>query len=157
MTSIPYATASDIARVLLNQQLADGLDLGLQLKHAHWNVKGPQFASLHELFDALAEQLEDFTDEMAERAVELGGIADGTVQGLARSSRLPPYCADSAAGRDQCAALVRALSAFASSTRAAIDGATGAGDAGTADIFTEVSRGIDKMLWKVEAHLQADR
>lgn len=75
--------------LLLTQQLADALDLGLQAKQAHWNVKGPNFIGLHTLFDQVAEQLEEFTDEMAERAVELGGTALGTVQVIVGTSRLP--------------------------------------------------------------------
>src|SRR5579885_2041657 len=79
---------------LLNQQLADVLDLGLQAKQAHWNVKGPHFIGLHELFDKVADELEEFTDEIAERAVELGGIALGTLQVTAKTSRLPVYPLD---------------------------------------------------------------
>jgi len=76
---------------MLNQSLADILDLGLQAKQAHWNVKGPHFMGLHELFDKVAEELAEFTDEIAERAVELGGVALGTVQTVAKTSRLPAY------------------------------------------------------------------
>ena len=79
---------------MLNQSLADILDLGLQAKQAHWNVKGPHFMGLHELFDKVAEELEEFTDEIAERAVELGGVALGTVQTVAKTSRLPAYPLD---------------------------------------------------------------
>src|SRR5213592_4670897 len=71
---------------LLNQELADVLDLGLQAKQAHWNVKGPHFIGLHELFDKVAEELEEFTDSIAERAVELGG---GNVSKL---KKLPLGC-----------------------------------------------------------------
>src|SRR2546428_14091898 len=73
---------------LLNEHLADVLDLGLQAKQAHWNVKGPNFIGLHELFDKVAEELEEFTDDIAERAVELGGGAHGTIQGVSKHSRL---------------------------------------------------------------------
>src|SRR5882672_6903694 len=76
---------------LLNQHLADVLDLGLQAKQAHWNVKGPNFIALHELFDKVADELEEFTDDVAERAVELGGTAQGTVQVVSKRSRLSAY------------------------------------------------------------------
>src|SRR6058998_3122735 len=76
---------------LLNQQLADILDLGLQAKQAHWNVKGPHFIGLHELFDKVAEDLEEYTDGIAERAVELGGVALGTMQVVSKRSRLSAY------------------------------------------------------------------
>lgn len=140
---------------LLNQQLADVIDLGLQAKQAHWNVKGPHFIGLHELFDKVAEELEEYTDEIAERAVELGGVALGTTQVVAKTSRLPAYPMDAVAGLEHVDALATGLAAFGASTRAAIAEAGDAGDADTADLFTEVSRGIDKLLWQVEAHVQA--
>src|SRR5688572_11416329 len=132
---------------LLNQHLADVLDLGLQAKQAHWNVKGPNFIALHELFDKVAEELEEFTDEIAERAVELGGVALGTIQIVSKESRLAAYPVNLASGQSHVAALSRALAEFAKSVRAAIDTAVEAGDADTADLFTEVSRGVDKLLW----------
>lgn len=139
---------------LLNQNLADILDLQLQAKHAHWNVKGVSFFSLHELFDKVAEELEGFADEIAERAVALGGVAMGTVGAAASSSRLNAYPVNICRGSEHVEALSNALATFGKFVRAAIDWATKAGDAGTADLFTEVSRGIDKLLWFVEAHTQ---
>jgi len=141
---------------LLNQQLADILDLGLQVKQAHWNVKGPHFIGLHELFDKVAEELEEFTDGIAERAVELGGVALGTVQIINKNSRLPAYPLDLSSGRGHVATLSGALANFGATTGAAIDAAGKAGDTDTADLFTEVSRGVDKLLWMVEAHLQSN-
>ena len=140
---------------LLNEQLADVLDLGLQAKQAHWNVKGPHFIGLHELFDKVAEEVEEFTDSIAERAVELGGVALGTAQVIAKNSRLSSYPLDLASGKEHVAALSSALAKYGASVRAAIDTAGKEDDADTADLFTEVSRGIDKLLWFVEAHAQA--
>jgi starvation-inducible DNA-binding protein len=140
---------------LLNAELANVLDLGLQTKQAHWNVKGPHFIGLHELFDKVAEDLEDYADGIAERAVELGGAALGTIQVVSKKSRLPAYPLDLATGRGHVVALSSALAKFGRSTRAAIDTASKAGDADTADLFTEVSRGVDKWLWMIEAHIQA--
>src|SRR6185295_8315053 len=129
---------------LLNQELADVLDLGLQAKQAHWNVKGPHFIGLHELFDKVAEELEEFTDEIAERAVELGGVALGTIQIVGKNSRLPAFPLDAFSGKSHVAALSRALAHFGKTTRTAIDTAARIGDADTADLFTEVSRRVDK-------------
>jgi len=140
---------------LLNQQLSDVLDLSLQAKQAHWNVKGPNFIGLHELFDKVAEKLEEFSDDIAERAVELGGVALGTIQAVSKRSRLPAYPLDLVSGREHVTALSGALAKFGASTRDGINLAAKAGDADTADLFTEVSRGVDKLLWLVEAHLQA--
>ncbi len=140
---------------LLNQNLADVLDLHNQAKQAHWNVKGPSFIALHEFFDKIVDELEEYADEIAERAVELGGTAFGTVRAAAECSRLSEYPSDIYSGRDHVSALSSALAKFGRSARAAIDTAADFGDADTADIFTEVSRGIDKLLWMVEAHAQA--
>ena len=140
---------------LLNQQLTEVIDLGLQAKQAHWNVKGPHFIGLHELFDKVAEELEEFTDGIAERAVELGGIALGTIQVVSKCSRLNVYPLDFVSGRDHISALSGALAKFGAGARGGIDTAGRAGDADTADLFTEISRGVDKLLWMVEAHLQA--
>src|SRR5216117_303895 len=90
---------------LLNQRLADVLDLGLQAKQAHWNVKGPHFIGLHELFDKVAEELEEFADEIAERAVELGGVALGTIQIVSKKSRLSFYPLNMTSGQKHVAAL----------------------------------------------------
>jgi starvation-inducible DNA-binding protein len=139
---------------LLNQHLADVLDLGLQAKQAHWNVKGPHFIALHELFDKVAEELEEFTDEIAERAVALGGVALGTVQVISKHSRLKAYPVNATSGKAHIAALSGALAKFGKAVRAAIDTATKASDADTADLFTGVSRGVDKLLWMVEAHAE---
>jgi starvation-inducible DNA-binding protein len=162
MKAIPHKTKNDLSEnvrgkmiELLNQRLADVLDLGLQAKQAHWNVKGPHFIGLHELFDKVAEEVEKFTDEIAERSVELGGVALGTAQVIAKNSRLAAYPLDLASGKEHVAALSSALAKFGASARASIDTAGDAGDADTADLFTEVSRGVDKLLWFVEAHAQA--
>lgn len=139
---------------LLNRQLADAINLTLQAKQAHWNVKGPQFASLHACFDRIAGELSELADELAERAVALGGIADGTLHGVAAETRLDAYPANLLSGAGHLQALAFAHAHFARTTRAAIDTAAAAGDATTADVFTEVSRGVDKLLWTLAAHLE---
>src|SRR5215468_8910328 len=140
---------------LLNQQLADTFDLYSQTKQAHWNVKGPQFFQLHELFDKLATELLDHVDTIAERSTTLGGTALGTARMAAAKSRLPEYSAETVGGRESVEALVGRYAGLAATTRAAIDRADEFGDADTADLFTGVSRGLDKSLWFLEAHLQA--
>ena len=142
---------------LLNARLADALDLQMQAKQAHWNVKGPQFIALHELFDKLAAEIDGHVDEMAERITALGGIAEGTVQAVAGRTKLDAYPLDIAEGRAHLDALAAAYARFAKSVRKAIDEADKAGDADTSDLFTGISRSADKGLWLLEAHLQADR
>jgi starvation-inducible DNA-binding protein len=139
---------------ILNARLADAIDLQLQAKQAHWNVKGPNFIALHELFDKIAGELGDHIDEMAERITALGGVAEGTVQAVAGRSRLEPYPLALAEGRAHLEALATALARFGKSVRKAIDDTSKAGDADTSDLFTGVSRAVDKDLWLVEAHLQ---
>jgi starvation-inducible DNA-binding protein len=159
-----YETENDLPKsartelnALINQQLADAIDLQQQLKQAHWNVKGPHFIGLHELFDKIAEEVESYVDEIAERIVQLGGIAQGTVRAAATRSRLEEYPPAIADGSAHVEAVARALSTFGRSARMSIDEANALIDADTADLFTEVSRGIDKWLWFVEAHSQASK
>jgi starvation-inducible DNA-binding protein len=140
----------------LNSRLADVIDLQTQTKQAHWNVKGPNFIALHELFDKINEEVEDYVDEIAERVVQLGGTAEGTARMAAKRSSLTEY-PNAVDGRSHVEALSSALAAFGKSARKAIDQADELDDADTADIFTEISRGIDKWLWFVEAHMQAER
>ena len=142
---------------LLNARLADAKDLQTQVKQAHWNVKGPSFIALHELFDKINDELEDYVDDIAERAVQLGGVAEGTARMVAKRSSLAEYPANAADGRSHAEALSSALATFGKAARKAIGEANELGDLDTADLFTEISRGIDKWLWFVEAHLQAER
>jgi starvation-inducible DNA-binding protein len=142
--------------MLLNQRLADAVDLQSQAKAAHWNVKGPGFIALHKLFDEVHASVTEYVDEIAERAVQLGGIAEGTVRVAARRSELKEYPFDIVTDRQHAEALSGALAAFGARIRVAIGEADALGDAGTADLFTGISRSVDKALWFVEAHLQAD-
>jgi len=143
--------------LVLNQQLADAVDLVSQVKQAHWNVKGPAFWQLHTLFDEVAERAEGWIDELAERITALGGYARGTVRMAAASSTLPELPTDITDGMDYVAAVAERLATFANSAREAIEWAGKLGDADTADLFTEVSRSADKYLYFLEAHLQDQR
>lgn len=139
---------------LLNQQLADTFDLMSQTKEAHWNVKGPNFYQLHELFDELATNLLGHIDTIAERVTALGGLATGTVRMAASSSRLPEFPLEVTRDMEVVTCLVERYANLAMTTRQAIDTADDLGDADTADLFTEVSRDLDKHLWFLEAHVQ---
>lgn len=140
---------------LLNQQLADTFDLYSQTKQAHWNVKGAQFFQLHELFDKLAGDLLPYVDDIAERVTTLGGTALGTSKMAAKTSRLEDYPAAVIGGKESLETLIDRYATLAASTREAIDTADDLGDADTADLFTGISRTVDKSLWFLEAHLQA--
>jgi starvation-inducible DNA-binding protein len=139
---------------LLNARLADLLDLQLQTKQAHWNVKGPTFIALHLLFDSINDEIVGFIDSVAERVTALGGIAEGTVASISKNSSLPAYSLKLTKGRDHVDALSSAIAATGKLIRAAIDEADKAGDKGTADLFTGISRTLDQKLWFVESHLQ---
>ena len=142
---------------LLNERLADLIDLGLQAKQAHWNVKGPNFIALHKLFDDVAEEVEEYTDDVAERILALGGTAEGTLDAVGKRTKLPTYPTNLSAGRDHVEAFSTALATAGKAVRASIDRAAELGDADTSDLFTGISRGLDKSLWFVEAHLQSDK
>ena len=155
-----YPTRIDLAKEvraqvtsLLNQTLATTLDLKTQTKQAHWNVKGMDFYQLHEMFDEMAGELEEYVDMVAERVTALGGTALGTARLAATNSILPEYDLDAVDGEEHLTALAQRFSAYAKHVRGAIDQTDNLGDADTADLYTEISRTIDKRLWFLEAHL----
>jgi starvation-inducible DNA-binding protein len=151
--SIPESARDELID-LLNARLAEALDLYGQLKQAHWNVKGSDFIQLHELYDAIAAEVIDHVDLIAERATTLGGRALGTVRMAASASSLDEYPLDAVDGPATLEVIADRLAAFGALLRSDIDTSTTLGDQDTADLFTEVSRAIDKNLWFVEAHLQ---
>jgi starvation-inducible DNA-binding protein len=157
-------TKNDLAAVtrqnmveLLNLNLADALHVQMQAKIAHWNVKGPDFFQLHELFDKVFAEATNWVDEIAERAVQLGGVAEATLELVAERTRIPAYSLTITSGREHVDAFTDSLANFGANVRVAIDAADKAGDMDTSDLFTEISRGVDKMLWFLEAHLQGER
>jgi len=166
MTSTPstrlYTTKNDLpeaARIeaigLLNQRLADCLDLQAQSKQAHWNVKGPSFIALHKLFDEVNAAAAEYADLVAERVVQLGGVAEGTVGVVTERSTLVDYPLGLTTGAEHVAALSDALAGFGRTVRVGIEEMNELEDADSADILTEISRGVDKWLWFVESHQQA--
>ncbi len=152
---LPESTRVRIIETL-NLRLADAIALQTQAKQAHWNVKGPHFIGLHELFDDVSDAILEYIDLIAERAVQLGGVAEGTAKMAVQRAQLKPYPLDISTGKDHCEALSSALATFGRLVRQSIDEADQAGDKDTSDLYTEVSRGVDKWVWFVEAHLQAN-
>ena len=134
--------------------MADGIDMSLITKQAHWNLKGPQFIGVHLMLDTFREQQDEYVDTMAERIIQLGGTVFGTVQQVDKRSKLEAYPVDIYQVSDHIHALIDRYAAVANAIRANIDEVDEAGDPDTADILTEVSRGIDKQLWFLEAHTQ---
>ena len=138
---------------LLNHHLAAAIDLHAQMKQAHWNVRGPGFIAIHELFDRVSTAVENYSDMLAERAAGLGGSANGTIQVALKESFLIPYPLGIADEAQHLFAVSAALAAFGGSVVEAIAKATRIKDPTTADLFTEISRGIDQQLYFVESHL----
>jgi starvation-inducible DNA-binding protein len=151
---IPAETRSQV-NAILNQSLATAIDLKTQIKYAHWNVKGKNFYPLHELFDEMASEVEEFVDLVAERVVTLGGKAFGTARIASYQSELPEYPFDALDGTDHVIAVADRLGIYANALRQNITESNLLGDMVTNDIFIEISRAIDKRLWLLEAHLQA--
>jgi starvation-inducible DNA-binding protein len=156
-----FETSNDLSQTtrqsvieILNEHLANVIDLQLQAKQAHWNIKGPNFVGLHDLFDRVAAQAGEYADLIAERAVALGGVARGTLQAVSGRSQLREYPLEVGDWRAHVRAMQDALATFGRGARRAIDDTTVLNDADTADLFTEISRGADKSLWMVEAHVQ---
>ena len=152
---LPEATRTATIETL-NLRLADAIALQTQAKQAHWNVKGPHFIGLHKLFNDISDAMLETMDLLAERAVQLGGVAEGTAKMAVQRSLLKPYPLDISIGKAHCEALSSALATFGKAVRQNINEADKAGDKDTADLYTEVSRGVDRWLWLVEVHLQAD-
>ncbi|MEO7674641.1 MAG: DNA starvation/stationary phase protection protein Dps [Pyrinomonadaceae bacterium] len=157
-----HNTKIDIAKgkrekliAILNQSLADAADLKSQAKQAHWNVKGSSFIALHELFDQVATEMDTHTDDIAERITTLGGVAMGTVRLAAENSSLSEYPHEISDGTAHVDALSSAMADFGKKVRKNIDVTDEIGDKDTADLFTGISRNVDKLLWFVEAHNQA--
>jgi starvation-inducible DNA-binding protein len=140
---------------ILNQSLADAADLKSQAKQAHWNVKGPNFIALHELFDRVSTEVDMHVDDIAERITTLGGTAMGTVRLAAENSSLAEYPNEITDGTAHVDALSSVLADFGKKVRRNIDETDNLGDRDTADVYTGISRSIDKLLWFVEAHIQA--
>lgn len=151
---LPASTRREVV-ALLNQRLAGAIDLQAQAKQAHWNVTGPSFISLHELFDQVYTAVGGHVDLLAERIAQLGGTAEGTISIAAERSTLPDYPIGLTRGAQHVAALSDSLSAFGRVMRLGIDEMDELGDANSADLMTQVSRDIDKWLWFVEAHLES--
>lgn len=149
---LPAATRTEVIG-LLNQRLAECIELQTQCKQAHWNVKGRDFIALHKLFDEINESVEEYIDMIAERIVQLGGIAEGTVRIVAARSNLIDYPLVLTSGDEHAAALSDSLSSFGRSVRMGIEEMDDLHDAVTQDVLTEVTRGVDQWLWFVESHL----
>lgn len=139
---------------LLNRTLAYTVDLRSQVKQACWNVKGKDFIPLHTLFTTMAAALDVYADLVAERIAILGGVVMGTARTAAGLSQLPEYPHTLVEGNDHVAALVERFAHYAMVMRGGIAQAADVEDAGSAAVYTDISRGVDKQLWVLEAHLQ---
>jgi starvation-inducible DNA-binding protein len=138
---------------LLNSILADTCDLHSHLRHAHWNLKGPLFLSLHRYFDELSNRVLEQTDILAERIVALGGIANRTVRQIATASSLPQYDVDAVSGPDHLRAVARRMCLLASRSRLLVEIAGKSGDMVTADLGTQFLRSLEHDIWAIEAQL----
>jgi len=139
---------------MLNKSLACAADLQMQLKQAHWNVKGMQFISLHKLFDDIHEQVEEHADVIAERIMSVGGTAFGTLQSAAENTQLRKYPVDIFAAKEHLEHLTHNFAIFGELARNNIKDAEEFNDMATSDLYIDLTRMLDKGLWFLEAHLQ---
>lgn len=139
---------------ILHARLADAIDLGMQIKMGHWNIRGPHFIALHELFDKVHAQTQEHVDELAERIAQLGGVVHANLQEVHQTTSLAPYSAELSTHTEVLNALVKSLASFTNNTRKDIDTTAEKGDAVTSDLLTQIAREADKNLWFLESHLQ---
>ncbi|MBN9394338.1 MAG: DNA starvation/stationary phase protection protein Dps [Candidatus Melainabacteria bacterium] len=133
--------------------LATTIDIAAQIKQCHWNVKAPNFIMLHELFDEMHAEMTGYVDSFAERITALGGLAHGSIREAAQASLAQDYAAETTTGSSLLEILADLYALLAKHLRQAIDTTAQAGDAGTSDLYTGISREIDKRLWFIESHL----
>lgn len=151
--SVPEKDRIEIVGIL-NTTLASVLDLYAQLKQAHWNVKGPEFISLHLLFDKIAEEVEEQADIIAEQIMTLGGTALGTIQEIAKSTELRTYPTNIFSATDHIEHLTHNFAILGEKARECIDQTDELNDMATNDIYISLVRMLDKNLWFIEAHVQ---
>jgi len=131
---------------LCNDRLADAVDLQLQCKHAFWNTTA---LDLRQLFDQVNKSVGVYTDRIAERVVEIGGVANSTERVVPTWSHL--LCASDALCRTHALTLATTLGSFAELARRAIDTSNELSDVASADMFTEIADGVDKWRRKLVA------
>lgn len=151
--SLPENVRIEVAK-LLNNTLATVSDLAVQLKQAHWNVKGMEFISLHKLFDDLAEEVEEQVDTIAERITSLGGTALGTIQEAVKNTALKAYPIDIFSAKDHLEHLTHNFAIVGEHARQQIELTEKLKDMATNDLYIDLVRMLDKNLWFLEAHLQ---
>ena len=135
----------------LQQHLFNLIDVTLQTRVAHWNVRGANFSGLHGLFGEAYETLATQTDDVAERIAQLGALVDGSVTSVASRSVYPnlkashdnAYFVKSISGR---------LEALCSDGVKLFNEATTAGDHVTANLIIDQSQALDKLAWLIKSH-----
>ena len=150
---LPEAARSKVAATL-NERLADGLDLHSQIKVAHWNIKGPQFAALHPLFETFAVGLAEHNDSLAERAVTLGGRAYGSARHVAQNSRLPEYPQETSRDLEHVKLLADRIEKYLDGVRQSRTLAGDAGDTDSADLLGTIVAEFEKHAWFLRASLE---
>jgi starvation-inducible DNA-binding protein len=137
---------------VLNSLVIEGIDVALAARYARWNVRGPHFAALHELFGSVYDEVNQQVDVLAERAVALGMVARGTVQDVASETALKPYPMLSISEQEHIEAMARRLGIWGGDVRRAIEECEKLGDRVSADVLSEACAAIEKLLWRVESH-----
>lgn len=139
---------------VLNSVLAEAIDLQMQCRQAHWNVRGKNFIALHEFFGRLYTELSVDIDEIAERTAGLGGTAYGSKEEVSGVSGLPKYPVDISSGSDHIQNLAKSFAAHSKSLKKAIEEADDADDDVTEDLLTTICGNMEKRLWLIESHIE---
>ncbi len=142
---------------VLNRVLANESVLAAKTKKFHWDVVGPQFMTLHELWDDQYEKLAEYQDRVAERVRTLGGFPVGTLAGFLRHTTLDEYPGDVPSATEAIAKLLQDHEHVVRDLREGIDECEEAhGDKGTADFLTGMMQEHEKMAWMLRSFLQGE-
>lgn len=147
-------SAADKAIAILDKRMVALIDLGLTLKHVHWNVVGPNFIAVHEMLDPQVEAVQGMVDDIAERIATLGGIPVGTPGELVKRRKWEDYSLQRASANEHLAALDIVYNGVVEDQRDAINKLSEL-DPVSEDMLTGQAGDLELFQWFVRAHLES--
>jgi starvation-inducible DNA-binding protein len=142
---------------LLNRDLANSYLLLIKTKKFHWDVVGPQFRSLHELWEEQYQTLTETIDSIAERVRALGGFPVGTAKGFVEYASIQEQADNVPLATEMVAQLVEDHELIIRNLREHIDRCSDEfHDEGTADFLTGLMEGHEEMAWMLRSFIEGE-